>query len=553
MSAHLTSWLPLGFFHWPPIAQAITLALLTFVQEDIPTVGSALLAAAGKMGWWTGFLGCFFGIWLGDAGLYWLARGIGRPLLEKKWARRFFDPTAVARSEKWFAQKGTWLLISSRFIPGTRLPTYLAAGFLRLSFLRFLAITGSAVAFWTITIFVLARIFGEDLIHLLERWNHSGWMILLAVVALVFLVRLIPKLFQRDFWRRTHGRIGRWTRWEFWPPWLFYAPVTVYYGWLAIRYRGFTVPTAANPGILTGGMVGESKIETLKQLTEHSPEFTAEAFLIGGVKIEERIASLEELRARHGIDFPFIIKPNNGQRGLGVRLMRNAAQVENYFRALAVPLVLQRYAPGPHEAGIFYYRFPNETRGHIFAITEKLFPVLIGNGKNTIEELIWQDRRARFMSKKYFERLGERRQEILTAGEKIKLVEAGNHAQGCIFRDGKDLCSPELEARIDAISKGVPGFFIGRYDLRYSSAEELKAGKNFKIIELNGASSEATNIYDERNTLWNAYRTLFKQWNLVFAIGAANRRLGSAPMELWPLLKHWRASYQELALLPLAD
>src|SRR5262249_12615060 len=157
-------WLPFGFHDWMAYTQALTLGLLTFVQEDVPTVSAALLAAAGHLPWAVGFSGVFFGIWVGDALLYLLARGVGRPLLRHAWARRFFNRAAVERSEHWFATKGTWLLLSSRFVPGTRLPTYLAAGFLRVPFSRFLLLTGAAVALWTLGIFLFARTLGPKLL-----------------------------------------------------------------------------------------------------------------------------------------------------------------------------------------------------------------------------------------------------------------------------------------------------------------------------------------------------------------------------------------------------
>ena len=138
-------------------------------------------------------------------------------------------------------------------------------------------------------------------------------------------------------------------------------------------------------------------------------------------------------------------------------------------------------------------------RGRIFAITEKLFPILIGDGKSTLTELIWSDSRARFMADKFLQRFSERQNEVLSAGEELKLVEAGNHAQGCIFRDGMRLCTAELESRLDEISQKLNGFFIGRYDIRYASEKDLRGGGNFQIIELNGAASEATSIYDARN------------------------------------------------------
>ncbi len=141
----------------------------------------------------------------------------------------------------------------------------------------------------------------------------------------------------------------------------------------------------------------------------------------------------------------------------------------------------------------------------------------------------------------------------MPAGETVKLVEAGNHAQGCVFRDGSRLWSKELEKGIDEISQRLDGFFIGRYDIRYSSEDELRAGRNFQIIELNGAASEATSIYDARNSLFAAYRTLFRQWEIVFAIGAANRRGGAAPTKLPLLWRKWRETTALIATYPLAD
>ena len=253
------------------------------------------LASAGSLTWKAGFLGCFLGIWIGDALLYALARGIGRTLMRVSWARRFFDPAAVARSEGWFGQRGIWLLLSSRFVPGTRLPTYLAAGFLRLPFGRFLLVTGTAVALWTSAIFGLAKVAGPELLNWIKRWNSGGLAVLLLVVVLVVAVRLSCKLVGKNLWRRIHAALGRWTRWEFWPAWLFYAPVALNYLRLAVQYRGFTLPTAANPGIFSGGFVGESKIATLRDLYVTTPEFTAEARLIDGAAPAGRVASLRQI------------------------------------------------------------------------------------------------------------------------------------------------------------------------------------------------------------------------------------------------------------------
>jgi hypothetical protein len=352
---------------------------------------------------------------------------------------------------------------------------------------------------------------------------------------------------------RVASLLARWQHWEFWPAWMFYPPVALYCLWLMIKYRGISVPTAANPGIFSGGIVGESKMATLQDLMAGSLEYTAEAALIGGETFAARSESLAQHRARLGLSFPFILKPDVGQRGAGVKLIRTPAQAEAYLRQTSAPLVVQRYAPGPHELGIFYYRFPSETRGRIFAITEKIFPVLIGDGKSTLAELIQKDARAKLIAKTYLQRFAARRDEILPPGESVKLVEAGNHAQGCVFRDGMRLHSPALERRIDEISQKLQGFFIGRYDLRFRNEDELRAGNHFQIIELNGAASEATSIYDARNSVGAAYRTLFAQWELVFAIGAQNRDRGFAPASLASVWKKWREYARISATYPAAD
>ena len=65
-----------------------------------------------------------------------------------------------------------------------------------------------------------------------------------------------------------------------------------------------------------------------------------------------------------------------------------------------------------------------------------------------------------------------------------------------MFLDGAELITPAVEARIDEIARQVPGFFIGRFDVRYASLEAFRRGDDLAIVELNGVTSESTNIYD---------------------------------------------------------
>ena len=428
------SWL---FLASPAVAVSLGIVLLSFVSEDAATFSSALLVLGGPIAWPLGFLSCFIGIWAGDVGLYSLARWFGKPILQTRWCERAVPRQAIARCGKRFQRSGVMALFVSRFVPGTRLPTYLAAGLFAMPLRTFAWITAVGALVWIGGIFILTKFLGTQALELFSAVENKVAPITLTALGVVGAVLILRAVAPRLPVRRM-------TRWEFWPAWLFYVPVVVYYLWLSLRHRSATLPTAANPGISTGGMVGESKIAILQALATGSPEFVADAFAITGTTVSDRLLSLHRILRGHSVALPFILKPDVGQRGNGVKLVRSMREALDYFQKVRSPLIVQRYAPGPHEAGIFYYRFPHEARGHIFSITEKVFPFVTGDGIRTLAELIADDPRAAMIAKTYLRRFAARRNEVLARGETLKLVESGNHAQGCIFRDGAHLGTPAL-------------------------------------------------------------------------------------------------------------
>jgi hypothetical protein len=269
--------------------------------------------------------------------------------------------------------------------------------------------------------------------------------------------------------------------------------------------------------------------------------------------VEQQADEIRRVRSEHKLGYPLVLKPDVGQRGHGFRVIHSDEEARSYAAFFARDVLVQKFVPGPQEAGIFYYRFPHESVGRIFAITEKAFPMVTGDGQRTLEELIRLDPRASIVARTYLQRFANQRSRVLAEGECLKLVEAGNHCQGAIFLDGGRLYSVELEKQIDEISQSVPGFFVGRYDVRYASDDALRAGRDFQIIELNGVSSEATSIYDPANSLWSAYRTLFHQWEIIFAIAAENRSLGSPPTALRTIWENWTRYQRLAAVLPVSD
>src|SRR5580765_6050154 len=206
---------PSAVAEWIPFAKAAGFFLATFVLEDVATVGAGLLLFSGGISWPAAFIACFLGIWMGDAGLYALARYAGRGWFERSSLRRF--AAKVADSERWFAERGTPILIFSRLAPGARLPTYLAAGFLRVPLPRFLLITGVASCGWTVAILLLAQTFGERLTNWLGTYKHAGLLLLGVGVVLFATLQLLRRALANFDLRRFAARLARFRHWEFWP------------------------------------------------------------------------------------------------------------------------------------------------------------------------------------------------------------------------------------------------------------------------------------------------------------------------------------------------
>jgi hypothetical protein len=364
------------------------------------------------------------------------------------------------------------------------------------------------------------------------------------------LLRVVRGLGSRPSRIRVSAWFARWSRWEFWPMWLFYPPVGVWIVLLAVRYRGLATVTAANPGMPDGGTVGESKVDILEELPA---QWTIPFVAVEEGALTDRVRRLTEHANEANWRFPLVLKPDVGQRGVGVRLASTVEEVEAYLSSQTGRVLAQPYHEGPFEAGVFYYRLPDWPRGRILSITDKQFPLIIGDGRSTVEELIWKHPRYRMQADIFLRRHRDIVTRVLALDERMQLAIAGNHAQGTLFRDGRHLLTPALERRIDEIARAYPGFFVGRFDIRYRDVDEFKAGKDIGIVELNGATAESTNIYDPDGSLRDAYRQLFHQWSIVFAIGAANRRRGAPVTSVPRLLALMRAHFTQSVAFGLSD
>jgi hypothetical protein len=311
--------------------------------------------------------------------------------------------------------------------------------------------------------------------------------------------------------------------WEYWPFTVIYAPIYLYWFWLCIRCRSFFFFNAANPTIKNGGFLLESKKEIYDLIPENLYPKTLFCLHDAGNEI------IQQQLASRKLKFPLIGKPDIGMRGLSVKKLENVCDVVKYAQQSKVNFLLQEFIPFENETGIFYYRYPNEQKGHISGIVDKEFLSVTGNGISTIEMLLQQEPRFVLQLPTLRETFGNELQHILNNGEKYLMVPYGNHCRGAKFLDASGLIDTELTDVIDHVCKQIPGFYFGRMDIRYNTWEELKQGKNFSIIELNGAGSEPTHIYDPKHSILYAWKEIIRHWNILLKVSIQNHKAKQIP------------------------
>jgi pimeloyl-ACP methyl ester carboxylesterase/membrane protein DedA with SNARE-associated domain len=519
----------------------LLIAVATLVSEDLACVAAGLMAARGQLSFLAATTGAFVGIFVGDLALFAAGRLLGRAAVRRRPLRWFVTETALSRASRWFERRGMAAIFISRFLPGMRLPTYFAAGVVGTSLAWFALWFALAGVLWTPALVGASMLLGERVLDSVTWLQDHTWTAIAIVTGLMMsVVKLgIPACSHRGR-RQLLGTWRRWTRWEFWPPWLFYPPVVLYVGWLALRHGGIRAMTAVNPGIPAGGFVGESKADIHERLGSRARFLPATLLLPANRPVHERVAMVEQFLEQEGCQLPVVLKPDAGQRGEGVVFASSIEAVTDHLSETRSDVLAQQRLVGD-EYGVFYYRHPDEESGHVFSITEKRLPEVIGDGLRTVEQLILDDDRACAMSQVYFDNVVERLGEVPGLGETVQIARLGTHCQGAQFLDACSCITPELEATIDHISKGFDGFFFGRYDLTAPSREALMAGRDLRIIELNGLTSEATHIYDPVTPLWKAWSVLFQQWRLAFQIGRRNQQLGAQTTSLLGLARlAWR-------------
>lgn len=153
----------------------------TLILEDPTIVIVGVLASDGAISVPLALFSLYMGVVLGDIVFYSLG------YLASKHSRlgAYIDHDYVAPFRAWLETRYVLTIFSARFIPGSRLPTYAASGYIRSSFTTFILTAVVATSIWTTLLFILSYWFGS----VTAQWlQHERWYIAMVFVSALFLI-----------------------------------------------------------------------------------------------------------------------------------------------------------------------------------------------------------------------------------------------------------------------------------------------------------------------------------------------------------------------------
>ena len=303
------------------------------------------------------------------------------------------------------------------------------------------------------------------------------------------------------------------THWEFWPAYVIYIPTCIFWLGCMVRFRSVFFFRQSNPAFKNGGLYDDGK----KSIYDLLPDILyPKTVLIA----KDKWYDYDQILQQNNFTFPLIVKPDVGLRGIGVKMVSDCESIVAYSDWIDKDFLIQEQCKYPNEIGLFYCRIPGDAHGKITGITIKEFLKVKGDGRSSIKDLLLQHPRYAMQIPKL--KLQLNIEEVLQLNEERCLVPFGNHNRGTEFLDGQHFITPKLEKTFDDMLNKIDGFYYGRLDIRYDNIADLEAGKNFMVIEINGAKSEPTHIYDPKHSFWYAQKEIFKHQKLFYRVVLEN-------------------------------
>jgi len=317
--------------------------------------------------------------------------------------------------------------------------------------------------------------------------------------------------------------------------------------WYCIRSRTPWFFTSSNPTLTFGGFEGEGKREMYEQLPPGS--FPKSIYINTPSSFESVLADVNA----SGITFPFIAKPDVGMMGFMVRKISTPEQLRKYHETLGVPYIVQTLVDYPIEVAAFYFRLPGELKGTTSGLLVKRPAYVTGNGKDNLLQLINANKHVRFKIDDVLSRNADKLNKIIPEGEIFNLSIASNRSQAGMVTGADHEINESLRKLLDEWSLYSGNFYYGRYDIKCASLESLQKGKDFYILEFNGAGAGIQHITGNNYSLFKAMGIILLHWKMLFTIAKLNRQNG---VKRWGIVEGWnhlKAAKKNLLVLKNLD
>lgn len=313
--------------------------------------------------------------------------------------------------------------------------------------------------------------------------------------------------------------------------------------WYCIKARSLWFFTASNPILTFGGFEGENKREMYAQLPPGT--YPPTHFILNN----DNFWNVRSMLQANGFTFPAAVKPDVGRMGLMFRKINSFSELQAYHDRMKCDYIIQKFIEYPLEVSVFYYRFPGHSRGTITGFVKKEYLTVTGDGKSTLWELIQSYPRVRFRLEEMKLKHARELDTIIDEGQNYILSHALNLSRGGKLISLEHEKDERLLKLFDDLSVYSGAFYYGRYDIKCSSIEDLKNGKNFSILEFNGSGAEPHHIYGNGNTFFQALKILLNHWNILYKISIANHRKGIAYWTFVQGLNHLKKARQHFRTL----
>lgn len=330
-------------------------------------------------------------------------------------------------------------------------------------------------------------------------------------------------------------RLDQLTHWQTWDYRIKLIPLLPVWFWHCLRARSLWFFTPANPTLTFGGFEGEGKREMYEQLPPGT--YPKSCYISPN---ESALVVTQLVQAEFG-GFPVAAKPDVGMMGLLFRILRSPDELRQYHAQVGVDYIVQELITYPIEVSVFYYRLPGAARGTITGFVRKDELAVVGDGRLTVRALIDAYAPVRFRRDEFYGKHANRLTDVLPTGAVYPLSHALNQTRGGQLVNLAHEIDDQLLALFDQLSHATGPFYFGRYDIKCASVADLKAGRNYSILEFNGAGAAPHHVYsvgaERRYSLWQAWGIVLHHWAVLARIAGENHGRG---VPYWSFRRGWQ-------------